>query len=139
MDWEPNPAPEAPSTPETLREAGLSPAFVADQLLRTIYVRGPQLGRDLSQTLCLPFKTVRDPLRFLKDEKCVQVDGGDLVGEVSYKFSLTDFGRKRAEACMKQCAYIGPAPGAVGRLCRAVLPPDGFGAAMLPGIVEGSV
>ena len=51
-----------------------------------------------------------EPLRFLKDEKCIEVDGGDLVGEVSYKFSLTDLGRQRAQDAMEQCAYVGPAP-----------------------------
>ncbi|OWK41635.1 ATPase [Fimbriiglobus ruber] len=110
VDWESNPTPEAPSAPETLREAGLSTAFLTDQILRTIYVRGPQLGRDLAQYMCLPFKVVRDSLKFLKDEKCIQVDGGDLVGEVSYKYSLTDLGRRRAQDAMKQCAYVGPAP-----------------------------
>lgn len=110
VDWDTNPTPEAPSAPESLREAGLSQAFLSDQLLRTIYSRGPQLGRDLAQFLCLPFKVIRDSLKFLKDEKCIQVDGGDLVGEVSYRFSLTDLGRQRAHDCMKQCAYVGPAP-----------------------------
>jgi hypothetical protein len=110
VDWDANPAPEAPTAPDSLKEAGLSPAFVADQILRTIYSRGPQVGRDLATYLCLPFKVIRDPIIFLKNEKCVQVDGGDLVGEVSYKFSLTDLGRQRAHDCMKQCAYVGPAP-----------------------------
>ena len=109
-DWESNPTPEAPAAPESIKESGLSHAFLADQILRTIYARGPQVGRDLAQYLCLPFKVVRDPLKFLKDEKCIQVDGGDLVGEVSYRFSLTDLGRQRAHDCMKQCAYVGPAP-----------------------------
>lgn len=109
-EWESNAVPEAPVTPESLREAGLTESFVADQLLRTIYARGPQIGRDLAQQLCLPFKVIREPLKFLKDEKCIQVDGGDLVGEVSYRFSLTDLGRQRAHDCMKQCAYVGPAP-----------------------------
>jgi len=109
-DWDGNPAPEAPITPDTLKEAGLSQGFLCDMLLRTIYTRGAMLGRDLAQLLCLPFKVIREPLKFLKDEKCVQVDGGDLVGEVSYKFSLTDLGRKRAQDAMEQCAYIGPAP-----------------------------
>jgi predicted ATPase with chaperone activity len=68
------------------------------------------IGRDLAQLLCLPFKVIREPLKFLKDEKCLQVDGGDLVGEVSYKFTLTDLGRKRAQDAMEQCAYVGPAP-----------------------------
>ena len=62
------------------------------------------------QLLCLPFKVIRESLKFLKDEKCLQVDGGDLVGEVSYKFSLTDLGRKRAQDAHEQCAYVGPPP-----------------------------
>jgi predicted ATPase with chaperone activity len=110
VDWDTNPAPEAPTAPETLKEAGLPFAFVTDQILRTIYTRGPQVGRDLAQYLCLPFKVIKDPLKWLKDEKVIQVDGGDLVGEVSYKFSLTDLGRQRAHDCMRQCAYVGPAP-----------------------------
>ncbi len=109
-DWDGNPAPEAPITPDSIKESGLSPGFICDMLLRTVYTRGSMLGRDLAQLLCLPFKVIRDQLRFLKDEKCLQVDGGDLVGEVSYKFSLTDLGRKRAQDAMEQCAYVGPAP-----------------------------
>src|SRR5262245_18092677 len=109
-DWDGNPAPEAPLAPDTLKEAGLSHGVLCEMLLRTLYTRGAMLGRDLGQLLCLPFKVIRDPLKFLKDEKCIQVDGGDLVGEVSYKFSLTDLGRKRAQDAMEQCAYVGPAP-----------------------------
>lgn len=109
-NWDGNPAPEAPLSPDSLKESGLSAGFVCDMLLRTLYTRGAMIGRDLAQLLCLPFKVIRDQLRFLKDEKCIQVDGGDLVGEVSYKFSLTDLGRKRAQDAMEQCAYVGPAP-----------------------------
>jgi hypothetical protein len=110
VEWDTNPVPEAPLMPESLKESGLTMGFVCDMLLRTVYTRGVMLGRDLSQYLCLPFKVIRDPLRFLKDEKLIQVDGGDLVGEVSYRFSLTDLGRERAKAAMDQCAYVGPAP-----------------------------
>src|SRR5947209_7475392 len=110
VDWDTNPTPEAPTAPETLKEAGLPFAFVCDHLLRTIYTRGPQVGRDLATFLCLPFKVIKDPLKWLKDEKIIQVDGGDLVGEVSYKFSLTDLGRQRAHDAIRQCAYVGPAP-----------------------------
>ncbi len=109
-DWDTNPAPEAPTCPETLKDSGLTASLVADMILRTIYARGPQVGRDLAKFLCLPFKIIRDPLKFLKEEKLIQVDGGDLVGEVSYRYSLTDFGRNRSNDLMKQCAYVGPAP-----------------------------
>src|SRR5437870_727503 len=102
--------PEAPVAPETLKEAGLSAGFVNDMVLRSLYVRGGMVGRDLAQFLCLPFKVIRDCVKFLKDEKCIEVAGGDLVGEVSYRFNLTDIGRTRANDAMKQCAYVGPAP-----------------------------
>src|SRR5204863_3734576 len=55
-------------------------------------------------------KVMEEPLRFLKDEKCIEVAGGDLIGRVSYKFTLTELGRRRAQEAMKSCAYVGPAP-----------------------------
>jgi predicted ATPase with chaperone activity len=110
LEWEGNSVPEAPSAPETLQEAGLSLPFLSDLTLRTLYVRGGLLGLDLARALCLPFKVIEDALRFLKDEKCVEVAGGDLIGRVSYRFNLTELGRRRAQEAMKQCAYIGPAP-----------------------------
>src|SRR5262249_57670135 len=99
-DWETNPAPEAPIAPDSIKESGLSMGFLCDMLLRTTYTRGAMIGRDLAQLLCLPFKVIREPLKFLKDEKCIQVDGGDLVADASYKFSLTDLGGKRAQEAM---------------------------------------
>ena len=109
FDLEDN-APEAPLPPESLKEAGLTLAFISDMILKTVYMRGTIIGRDLAQLLCLPFKVVREGLKYLKDEKQIEVMGGDLVGEVSYRFSLTDFGRERAKEAMIQCAYVGPAP-----------------------------
>lgn len=110
LDWEASGLPEAPSAPQSLKEAGLTIGFLNDLILRTLYVGGSLLGLDLSRQMCLPFKVIEDSLRFLKDEKCVEVQGGDLIGRVSYKFTLTDLGRRRAQDAMKLCAYVGPAP-----------------------------
>src|SRR5437660_4882454 len=109
-EWDGAGLPEAPSAPESMKEAGLSLSFLNDLILRTLYVRGGLLGLDLARVLCLPFKVLEDALKFLKDEKCVEVAGGDLIGRVSYRFQLTELGRHRAQDSMKQCAYIGPAP-----------------------------
>ena len=103
-------APEAPTCPESLKEAGLTLSFVCDMVLKAVYLRGTMLGRDLAQYLCLPFKVIREALKFIKDEKQIEVMGGDLVGEVSYKYSLTDLGRKRAREAFEICGYVGPAP-----------------------------
>ena len=102
--------PEAPSAPESMKEAGLSLSFLNDLILRTLYSRGGMLGLDLARCLCLPFKVIEESLKFLKDEKCIEVAGGDLIGRVSYRFNLTELGRRRAQESMKQCAYVGPAP-----------------------------
>src|SRR5213076_3141974 len=96
LEWEGAGLPEAPASPDTLKEAGLSMGFLTDMILRTLYQRGQMLGLDLA--------------RFLKDEKCIEVTGGDLIGRVSYKFTLTDLGRRRAQDAMQLCAYVGPCP-----------------------------
>jgi predicted ATPase with chaperone activity len=110
IEWEGAELPEAPSAPETLQEAGLTLSFLNDLILRTLYLRGGMLGLDLARLLCLPFKVIEEALRFLKDDKSLEVVGGDLIGRVSYRFSLTDQGRQRAQEGMKLCAYVGPAP-----------------------------
>ncbi len=110
MDWEGTALLEAPTAPETLKEAGLTLGFINDMILRTLYTYGGLLGIDLARTLCLPFKVIEESLRFLKDEKCVEVTGGDLIGRISYRFTLTELGRRRAQDALKLSAYVGPAP-----------------------------
>src|SRR5438046_1464714 len=110
MEWESPGVPEAPTAPDSLRQAGLSLNFLNDLLMRTLYVHGVMLGLDLARNVCLPFKVIEESLKFLKDEKCVEVQGGDLIGRVSYRYQLTELGRHRAMESTKQCAYVGPAP-----------------------------
>src|SRR5262249_3693801 len=81
-----------------------------NMILRTLYTRGGMLGLDLAKFLCLPFKVVEEALGFLKNEKVVEILGGDLIGRVSYRFNLTELGRTRATEAMRMCAYVVPAP-----------------------------
>jgi predicted ATPase with chaperone activity len=110
VDLDNSGVPEAPSSPESLKETGLTMGLLTDLILRTLYQRGVMLGLDLARFLCLPFKIIEEAIRFLKDEKCIEVTGGELIGRVSYKFALTDLGRRRAQDATQQCAYVGPAP-----------------------------
>lgn len=110
IDWEAAGLPEAPSAPDSLKESGLSLSFLNDLILRTLYVRGGMLGLDLARFLCLPFKVIEESLKFLKDEKAIEVAGGDLIGRVSYRFNLTELGRRRAQEALGLCTYVGPAP-----------------------------
>src|SRR6266581_3544522 len=110
LEWEGAGLPEAPSAPDSLQESGLPLGFLNDLLLRILYTRGSMVGLDMARFLCLPFKVIEEGLKFLKDEKCLEVTGGDLIGRVSYRFTLTELGRRRAQDAMQLCAYVGPAP-----------------------------
>jgi predicted ATPase with chaperone activity len=110
MEWDVGGLPEAPMAPETLQQTGLMMGFLNDLILRALYTRGGMLGLELAKLLCLPFKVIEESLNFLKNEKCVEVMGGDLIGRISYRFNLTELGRQRAQEALKMCAYIGPAP-----------------------------
>ncbi len=110
LDWDAGGMPEAPSAPENLQQTGLTLGFLNDLILRTLYTRGGMLGLDLAKLMCLPFKVIEEALNFLKHEKCLEVLGGDLIGRISYRFNLTELGRRRAQDAMEQCAYVGPAP-----------------------------
>ncbi len=110
MDWDSGSLPEAPGAPENLQQTGLTSGFLSNMILRTLYVRGGMLGLDLARLLCLPFKVIEESLGFLKNEKAIEILGGDLIGRISYRFNLTEVGRRRAAEALKMCAYVGPAP-----------------------------
>ncbi|MFM7096653.1 MAG: ATPase [Gemmataceae bacterium] len=102
--------PTAPQSPDNLKETGLNLGMLSELALKVLYTRGTMQGMDIAKTLCLPFKIIEETLVFLKNEKCVDVAGGDLIGRASYKFNLTELGRRRAQDAMKLCGYVGPAP-----------------------------
>src|SRR5260370_35427168 len=102
--------PEAPSAPENLKEAGLTLGFLNDLILRTLYTRGIMLGLDMARFLSLPFTVIEESLAFLKDEKCLQINGGDLIGRISYRYPLTALCRHLAQDAMTLCACSGRSP-----------------------------
>ncbi|HQR41247.1 MAG TPA: hypothetical protein PLX97_01155, partial [Gemmatales bacterium] len=110
LDWDMSSMPEAPSSPENIKEAGINMALLNDMILRMLLTRGTMLGLDLARALCLPFKVLEDSINFLKQQHCIEVAGGDLIGQVSYRFNLTDQGRDRARTAFNTCSYVGPCP-----------------------------
>ncbi|QDV30768.1 hypothetical protein Spb1_27020 [Planctopirus ephydatiae] len=100
----------APRVPTNLKETGLGLGAMAEFVLKELYIHGNMFGADIARQLRLPFPILDEALRFLKDQRCVEVSQGDLLGRVSYRFSLTDMGRVRARECFESCRYAGPAP-----------------------------
>jgi predicted ATPase with chaperone activity len=99
-----------PMSPLTLAESGLGLMQMCDLILKQLYLQGSLLGAEIARNARLPFNVIDEGLSFLKDEKCIEVMSGDLIGSVSYRFNLTDLGRTRARDAFEQCRYVGPAP-----------------------------
>ncbi len=103
--------PTLPPAPESVEETGLSQDFLADLVLKTLYVRGTSLGSDLSEYLKLPHFNVLEPvLKFLREEELVEVRRGYGQFSTQWVYALTNKGLARARELMEQCAYVGPAP-----------------------------
>lgn len=100
----------APTSPRNLVESGLAMSQVCDLILKQLYLHGTLLGVEICRNARLPFNVIDECLRFLKDDHCLEVSGGDVIGRVSYRFSLTEVGRTRAREAFEFCRYVGPAP-----------------------------
>ncbi len=99
-----------PPRPQTLRDSGLTRGQVSDLLLKQLYLSGSLTGYDFAGHLRLPFSVIDEGLEFLKDEKCIEIASGEMLGRVSYRFLLTELGRQRSREAFEQCRYVGPAP-----------------------------
>jgi len=100
----------APPAPASIADTGLPEPFVVDLVLKHLLLEGVCSGFQLARRMCLPFSVLEPLLEWLKQEKQVEVTGGELLGPISYRFTLTDLGRDRARQAMATCQYVGPAP-----------------------------
>lgn len=101
---------QPPRSPLSLEESGLTVMQICDLILKQLYLQSSLLGIQIARHARLPFNLVDQGLQFLKDQKCIEVASGELIGRVSYRFNLTDLGRVRAKEAFEQCRYVGPAP-----------------------------
>ena len=99
-----------PPTPRTLAETGLTLAQLSDLVLKLIYLHGSLTGGEVSRQVVLPFSVVLESLIFLRQVRCLEVQSGESVGHVSYRFLLTEEGRTRAREAFEHSRYVGPAP-----------------------------
>lgn len=96
--------------PNTLDQSGLTLNQLCNLVLKQLYLQGSALGIEISRSAHLPFTIIDTALVFLKDDKCIEVTSGNLIGRSSYRFNLTELGRIRAREAFEQCRYVGPAP-----------------------------
>lgn len=101
---------EGPRAPRTSAETGLSPSFLLDLTLKTLYYQGEMRGFEIAEALRLPFVVVEESLEELKRERLLEVKGSEAASRAGYRYIILSAGRERAREALAVSRYVGPAP-----------------------------
>lgn len=95
-----------------VEDTGLSPLWLQDLVLKTLYFQGYLTGYEVAEAIALPFTSVVDKiLEALKREKFIEVKASSIgLGEGSYQYGITQAGMSRAREALDRSQYAGPAP-----------------------------
>ena len=104
------PATTCPAAPATLAQAGLSHEFVLQLVLKHLHFGADLTGYDIAHRVGLEFTVIEKVLETLRFTHLCEVAGGSVVGGPSFRYRITDEGRRRALLFLEQSHYVGPAP-----------------------------
>ena len=99
-----------PRAPRTAEESGLSLEMLTHLVMKLLYHIGDTSGSDLARRLGFEFSVIAPTLESLRLSHQLEILGGALIGAPSYRYRLTDEGRRRAHLFLEQSQYAGVAP-----------------------------
>ncbi|HEX9892507.1 MAG TPA: hypothetical protein VGA78_01230 [Gemmatimonadales bacterium] len=106
----PEEAPRDPPLPQTVADTGLPEEFIVDLALKLLYVHGPRSGKQITDSIKLPFPFVDEQLLTMQQRRFVEVKSTTGASRAGYVFDLTQMGRERARDALTSSMYVGPAP-----------------------------
>jgi len=99
-----------PPVPRSSEDTGLSLSFIVDLINKHVAFMGEFTIPMVADKVKLPIAIVDKAMDVLRRERLIEVKGADELYKTSYKFAMTDAGRKRASELLNVCRYTGPAP-----------------------------
>ena len=104
------PSPLDPPAPRTFEDTGLSPSFLIELVLKIMHYAEMPTAAHIARTVALPSRLVDGLLTSLKEgQLCETISSADLLPG-TFRYRLTDMGRRRGEEALARCRYAGPAP-----------------------------
>ena len=94
----------------TLAETGLSEDLIVQLVVKLLHFNADCTGVEVANRLGLEFSVVEPVLEQLKRSLVCEVVGGGLLGAPSFRYRLTDTGRRRALLFLEHNQYVGAAP-----------------------------
>jgi predicted ATPase with chaperone activity len=96
--------------PTTLEETGLSEDLIAQSVIKLLHFNANCTGVEIAHRVGLEFSVVESILETLKQSGNCEVVGGGALGAPSFRYRITDHGRRRAQLFLENNQYVGPAP-----------------------------
>jgi predicted ATPase with chaperone activity len=124
---------------ETVDNLDIPISIVTDLLLRILFNEGHVNLRRFSDVIKLSPQLLDSVLEGLQKEKIVDIASAGTMGRVSYTYTLTDAGSKRARDSMERSHYIGPAPVPIEKYNKATLLQTDAKLAITPDHVRNSL
>src|SRR5436190_19882459 len=98
------------SAPTTLEDTGLSEDLVTQLVIKLLHCNANCTGVEVAHRVGLEFAVVESILETLKQSQQCEVVGGGALGAPSFRYRITDHGRRRAQLFLENNQYVGPAP-----------------------------
>lgn len=116
MNVQINPVPQetgvqAPPSPRSLQDVGISPVMLRDLLLKTMFRTNLSLVSDIAKRICLPVPLTQDLVDMARSQRMIEATGtlhATSGNEMGYQ--LTDGGKARALDALSQSEYYGAVP-----------------------------
>ncbi len=98
------------TAPATIADTGLSEDLIIQLVVKLLNFNPDCTGVEIAHRVGLEFAVVEPILEQLKKSRHCEVIGGGLLGGPSFRYRITDEGRRRAQLFLKQNQYVGAAP-----------------------------
>jgi predicted ATPase with chaperone activity len=107
-----------PTKPKSLKVAQLTENDLFPIILKYLYVRGNQTGRDIANQIRFPYVLVEPLLTELRNRMLIAYRGAAVGGD--YEYELTPTGLERARQFYNTCTYCGSAPVSLDQYVESV-------------------
>jgi hypothetical protein len=99
-----------PAGPLTLGESGLSGDLISQLLIKQLHRSPDCTGLGLAQRIGLEFSVIEPLLEQMRKLHHCEIVGGGMLGGPSYRYRITDAGRRQAHLFLEHSQYSGAAP-----------------------------
>jgi len=100
----------APAAPLVAEHLDINPDDLLHLVTKTMLFGGELAGTELARRLGVRFSVLDESVELLKRERLCEISGGGISGPASYRYRLTEAGRKRAALYTEQNHYVGKVP-----------------------------